>query len=268
MSHSITIPQEQKTLQIIKVHQVDYPHHLLIPHKPPEVINNKQAQSLQTSSDQGSEEKKPNDGSQSLNQNEIQNLKQSGSQSQSQSQVTSPSLSQVQIPVPIPRKKLLIPPLNFAMVAPGVYRSGYPNRKNHPFLQNLGLKSILYLVPEEYSAVNMEFVDKQSIKLFHFGISGNKEPFVHIPSHVIEEALRTLLDVGNHPILIHCNKGKHRTGCLVGCLRKIQRWSLTYIFDEYRRFAGAKIRLLDQQFIELFDHSNVHFKLSSAPNWV
>lgn len=41
------------------------------------------------------------------------------------------------------RDKLLIPPLNFAMVAKGVYRSGYPNTKNFAFLKKLGLKSIL-----------------------------------------------------------------------------------------------------------------------------
>ena len=39
---------------------------------------------------------------------------------------------------------LLIPPTNFAMVAKGVYRSGYPNPKNFAFLKKLGLKSILY----------------------------------------------------------------------------------------------------------------------------
>ena len=38
---------------------------------------------------------------------------------------------------------VLVPPLNFAMVAPGVYRSGYPNKKNFPFLRKLGLKSIM-----------------------------------------------------------------------------------------------------------------------------
>lgn len=43
-------------------------------------------------------------------------------------------------------EKTLIPPLNFSMVASGVYRSGFPNRKNHAFLQQLGLKSVLYVV--------------------------------------------------------------------------------------------------------------------------
>eukprot|EP00246_Nothoceros_aenigmaticus_P001102 TRINITY_DN1144_c0_g1_i2.p1 TRINITY_DN1144_c0_g1~~TRINITY_DN1144_c0_g1_i2.p1 ORF type:complete len:201 (+),score=25.12 TRINITY_DN1144_c0_g1_i2:450-1052(+) len=151
---------------------------------------------------------------------------------------------------------LLIPPLNFAMVDKGVYRSGYPNAKNLPFLRKLRLKSIVYLCPEPYPEANIEFVEKSGIKLFHFGIEGNKEPFVDIPDDVIREALKVLLDVRNHPLLIHCNKGKHRTGCLVGCLRKVQNWSLTSIFDEYRRFAGTKVRMLDQQFMELFDVSS------------
>ncbi len=45
---------------------------------------------------------------------------------------------------------------------------------------------------------------------------------------------------------------QQRTGCIIGVLRKVQHWSLTAIFDEYRRFAGSKSRILDQQCIELF----------------
>ena len=74
-------------------------------------------------------------------------------------------------------------------------------------------------------------------------------------------------DVRNHPILIHCNKGKHRTGCLVGCLRKVQKWSLIGIFEEYRRFAGTKVRVLDQQFIELFRLS-VPYDQKYQPRWL
>lgn len=82
-----------------------------------------------------------------------------------------------------------------------------------------------------------------------------QEPFVNIPEDTIREALKVVLDVRNHPLLIHCKRGKHRTGCLVGCLRKIQRWCLTSIFDEYQRFAAAKARVSDQRFMELFDAS-------------
>ena len=45
------------------------------------------------------------------------------------------------------------------------------------------------------------------------------------------------------PLLIHCTKGTHRTGCVVGCLRKLEEWSLTSIFDEYQRYAGSKVLL-------------------------
>ncbi|WOH05941.1 hypothetical protein DCAR_0625364 [Daucus carota subsp. sativus] len=48
---------------------------------------------------------------------------------------------------------------------------------------------------------------------------------------------------------------QHRTGCAVGCLRKLQRWGLTSIFYEYQRFAAVKARVSDQRFMELFDVS-------------
>lgn len=38
---------------------------------------------------------------------------------------------------------VVVPPINFAMVAPGIYRSGHPNKKNLGFLRGLGLKGIM-----------------------------------------------------------------------------------------------------------------------------
>lgn len=158
---------------------------------------------------------------------------------------------------------LFVPPLNFAIVDTGIFRSGFPDSANFSFLQTLGLRSIIYLCPEPYPETNNEFLKANGIKLFQFGIEGCKEPFVNIPEEVIREALKVLLDVNNHPVLIHCKRGKHRTGCLVGCLRKLQRWCLTSIFDEYQRFAAAKTRVSDQRFMELFDISSLkHLSMS------
>ncbi|GMP53853.1 hypothetical protein CsSME_00019200 [Camellia sinensis var. sinensis] len=181
-----------------------------------------------------------------------------------------------------------IPPLNFAMVDNGIFRSGFPDTANFPFLQSLGLRSIICLCPEPYPEANAEFVKSNGIQLFQFGIEGCKEdhslsksiskrirsichssrnttvhpnieleePFVNIPEDTIREALKVVLDEKNHPLLIHCNRGKHRTGCLVGCFRKLQRWCLSSVFDEYQRFAAAKSRVSDQRFMELFDASS------------
>ncbi|KAG5551682.1 hypothetical protein RHGRI_009934 [Rhododendron griersonianum] len=163
---------------------------------------------------------------------------------------------------------LHIPPLNFSLVDNGIFRSGFPNTANFSFLQSLGLRSIIYLCPEPYPETNAHFVKSNGIRLFQFGIEGCKystfgvkverkqEPFVNIPEDTIREALKVVLDVKNHPLLIHCNRGKHRTGCIVGCLRKLQRWCLSSVFDEYQRFAAAKARISDQRFMELFDVSS------------
>ncbi|PPS00027.1 hypothetical protein GOBAR_AA20642 [Gossypium barbadense] len=123
----------------------------------------------------------------------------------------------------------LIPPLNFAMVDNGIFRSGFPDSANFSFLQTLKLTSIIYLCPEPYPEANTEFLKFNGIKLFQFGIESYK----------------------------------HRTGCLVGCLRKLQRWCLSSVFDEYQRFAAAKARVSDQRFMELFDVSSLkHLPMS------
>ncbi|KAJ9063970.1 tyrosine-protein phosphatase siw14 [Entomophthora muscae] len=139
------------------------------------------------------------------------------------------------------------------MITPFIYRSGFPKKKNHGFLKTLKIKTILTLILEDYPTQNVKFCEEHNIKIYQFGVAGNKEPFVDIPEDIIRGALSVLLDRRNHPILIHCNKGKHRTGCLAGCVRKMQGWSHTSIFDEYRRFAAPKARAMDQQFIELFN---------------
>ncbi|KAI9638979.1 tyrosine phosphatase family-domain-containing protein [Dioszegia hungarica] len=169
----------------------------------------------------------------------------------------------------------LVPPENFAVVTTGVYRSGFPKKRNFRFMETLKLRTILTLVLEDYPDANLKWCQSQDVQFMQFGIPGNKEPFDNIPEDVITSALCAILDKRNHPLLIHCNKGKHRTGCLVGCIRRVQTWSLTSIFDEYRRFSNPKSRAVDQQFIDLFDLSLVWDEvvspkgggLENLPDW-
>ena len=91
------------------------------------------------------------------------------------------------------------------------------------------------------------------------------------PEPLIIKALTLLLRPSTFPTLVCCNMGRHRTGTVVGCYRKLQRWALSSILEEYRRYAGMKVRILNEQvgdispipgrksidgreqFIELFD---------------
>ncbi|KAM3256318.1 hypothetical protein ACQJBY_049046 [Aegilops geniculata] len=160
----------------------------------------------------------------------------------------------------------LVPPLNFAMVDHGVYRSGFPDASNLPFLETLRLRSVLSvhgyvhtyvllrgggavilirfdfsrcLCPEPYPEANQEFLRAHGIRLFQLGIDGSKEPFVSIPEDRIREALKVILETRNHPVLIHCKRGK--------------------------RFAAAKARVSDLRFIELFDISSLKHLPASFP---
>lgn len=58
----------------------------------------------------------------------------------------------------------------------------------------------------------------------------------------------------------------HQTGTVLGCLRRLQGWSLSAIIDEYRHHAGrVKTRFWNEQYIELFDTDLVAIPTKPAP---
>ncbi|KAJ2843376.1 tyrosine-protein phosphatase siw14 [Coemansia erecta] len=165
------------------------------------------------------------------------------------------------------KKELIVPPLNFAMVAPGVYRSGFPNPRSHPFLLQQRLRTIIYVFDGDCQPYHQQFIGDHSINYKHFRVAANKEPFVEMDHAMVSEILAEVLDTRNHPVLLHCNRGIRRVGCIVGCIRKLQGWAMTAIFDEYQRFSGTKIRIADQEFIEVFK-APVHIDSQYQPTWL
>jgi hypothetical protein len=110
---------------------------------------------------------------------------------------------------------LAYPPENFAMVAPKIYRGCFPPKKSLGFIETLRLRSIVYLCPEEPPAYYVDFMARRGIRFLHHGLKGNKEPFVEIPMQLVADALTDVVARANQPVYIHCDKGKHRTGCVV-----------------------------------------------------
>lgn len=182
------------------------------------------------------------------------------------------------------------PPLAFGAVCAGVYRSGFPTRHNLRFLERLNLQTMISLEPTPYQPVVRAWIERCGITIVECTLQPNQEPFVVMDLPTVQRALRLMRSSAHHPLLVHGLRGKHRTGCLVGCLRRAQCWSLAATFDEYRcerscgrrhrhartltrrhplsahtpfptnrarhaprsRFAGASASALDLQYIELF----------------
>lgn len=165
------------------------------------------------------------------------------------------------------RLQSLTPPFNYGTVIPGcVYRSSYPKEENYRFLKELGIKTILTLVPEPLSPEYQTFMKEAGIQHFHAHIRANKGE-VRVESCEMSRALRLIMDRTNHPILVHCNKGKHRTGCTIACFRRILGVEPEIVREEYHNYAGPKARFLDEVFFENFD-LNLIMWIARQEGWV
>lgn len=145
-----------------------------------------------------------------------------------------------------PAQPLQIPPLSFSLVVTGIYRSGCPMPLNFPFLAKLRLKSIIYLADQDLPTDLQSWVLQHNIRVFHFRVqqvrnSDEHEDKIENDPENMTRALEILLDRRNFPVLIHSNKGKHRSGVLVACVRKLlQNWAFSAVKLEYHYFAGEK----------------------------
>lgn len=157
------------------------------------------------------------------------------------------------------------PPQNYDIVAPSLYRSSFPRACNFEYLSSLALRTIITLVsgpsPPEYAA----FIKANSIVHHEIPFPAHKAETDCIPIESMTQVLELLQDEANYPILIHCNKGKHRTGCAIACYRLACGQALPDVLEEYRYYAGIKARVLDEQYIRSFDqrHSKDRLRGSS-----
>lgn len=146
-------------------------------------------------------------------------------------------------------------PINFHTIAPGVYRSSYPDFEHYEQLTDLELKTIVTLVPGPLPWEYSNFISSSGIIHHHIPILPNKNEEVCSSPETVHQVLEIMLNPSNYPLLIHCNKGRHRTGCMVGCFRKVTGWTLEACLDEYEKYAKPKDRVLDRAFIDKFDAS-------------
>lgn len=134
-----------------------------------------------------------------------------------------------------------VPPANFAPVERRLYRSAAPLPINFPFISLLGIKAIVWLAVEDPSDQLLDFVDDNDIRLEHLGvISAGSKPWDPMSDAAITEALNIIIDLRQYPVLVCCGMGRHRTGVVVGCLRKLQGWAFSSLVEEYQRFVGLQ----------------------------
>lgn len=172
----------------------------------------------------------------------------------------------------------IVPPLNFCPVETHLYRSGQPSTINQSFLNELHLKTIIWLSSEEPTDDFLDYCNENGIKIEFVGIINNNyyqdhgpmmNPWDSLNEPTIKKALELIVDKKNYPLLVCCGMGRHRTGTVIGCLRRLQGWNLASVSEEYRRFTGSRGgRILVELLMENFDIDSLEIDVEKTPNWL
>lgn len=150
---------------------------------------------------------------------------------------------------------------NFGVVvAPTLYRSGFPHASNLRHLESLRLTTVITLVSTAFETPVLDFIRQAGIRHFCIPLPAHKTANASMPLAALAQVLKIILDASAADrILIHCNKGKHRTGCVIAALRRLamsrslKTWMHPQPVIEYRDFAREKARNFDEDFIRTFD---------------
>lgn len=156
----------------------------------------------------------------------------------------------------------LVVPLGFSRVSCGptggdgnlpsgeIYRSSYPATQTLPFIKSLGLKTMICLTPSDIKQGLRDFARENGISLLELDVGCNREPFQLMNDKVVSEVVSIMLDSSKHPLLIFCTNGKVRTGCVVGCYRRLQGWALVSIIHEFEQHSDKEGGIVDLIFLE------------------
>lgn len=163
---------------------------------------------------------------------------------------------------------LLCPPPKFGQVEPSVFRAAFPRSESLAHLRLLGLRTALNLSRELPAQDVLAWFEAQGVRVAHLGIAVWTHPSVTpISAELVNAALSAVLDREQHPLLLLSASGTHEVGTIVGCLRRLQQWSLSGAIDEYRSFAAPTPRLSCEQFIETWDPDLAPPPRAHPPPW-
>lgn len=199
---------------------------------------------------------------------------------------------------------MLVPPDNFGLVEPGIYRCSKLEAGHFPFLETLQLKSLVVLDAAKPPRTLKPFLDENNVQLFNLGamkISNHQNTEGSSSKTSLGESdgmdsgvSRTNSDEIDVVVLdtkkkndlwmiieknlivaafeIIFDKSKHNlllvdlSLTLVGILRKIQKWNFNSIVNEYRIYTGSasKNNYNMEVFLELVETELVPCEIDDA----
>jgi len=134
------------------------------------------------------------------------------------------------------------------------------------FIKTLKLKTVVILSSNYVDDSLSKFFEENNIQVVYVenSVTDALQGVLPFAEEMVTESLNIIADKSNYPVLVACKSGKNLTGVVIACLRKLQKWSLISIYEEYRRYAGgSRLQQQHEQFVELFDTDLIHLGLGA-----
>ncbi|CAR21348.1 Oca4p [Lachancea thermotolerans CBS 6340] len=177
---------------------------------------------------------------------------------------------------------MLVPPANFGIAEEGIYRCSKIETLNLSFLETLNLKTVVFVGGQQPSKFFQEFFERSCIqwyvvktadvssslapvnvstskpavdeKLTPLGSSDNETQYklsdnddlMILKSYSLKRTFELLLNTINHNTIL-----VDKTSIVVGVLRKMQKWNIASIINEYRLFSGKNCNYFAETLLEM-----------------
>ncbi|SCU77302.1 LAMI_0A00606g1_1 [Lachancea mirantina] len=180
---------------------------------------------------------------------------------------------------------MLVPPANFGVVEEGIYRCSKIETLNLSFIETLNLRTVIFVGGQEPSKFFKEYFERCCIswslikvtdmssalapphranvnpaaeKMSKSAESGKSEMEIYeltdnddlmlIKSSSQNKIFEVLLDKRNYNTIV-----VDKSSIVVGILRKILKWDISSVVNEYRLFTGKNSNYMAETFLELIN---------------
>jgi protein tyrosine/serine phosphatase len=143
---------------------------------------------------------------------------------------------------------------NFHQVNATLYRSGRPKKGAMQEVKKMGIKTILNLRANDGKTKEEENeAATEGLRFFNVPMDTFDRP----TDAQIEKVLSIINDTANQPVLVHCTRGKDRTGTVIACYRiKYDKWTDKQALKEAKQYGIGWWQIQMKDYIKDFYRKN------------
>ena len=125
---------------------------------------------------------------------------------------------------------------NFGRINENYYRGAQPRGRDYADLAAMGIKTVIDLT-RDGDAGEPAAVASAGMKFFRIPLTTTSRP----ADDAVVEFLKLVSDPANHPVYVHCQGGRHRTGAMTAVYRLFHdEWTAERAYQEMLKYEFAK----------------------------